>query len=519
MKTKNLFTCLGVASRKTWACLAIASRRRVLPVLLASLNLIPAGRVTAQTFTTLHSFTARSGSSPGTNSDGANPEAGLILSGHTLYGTAREGGSAGRGTVFAVNTDGTGFTNLHSFTAAFWTPPATPINSDGINPYAGLILSGNTLYGTAQQGGSSGKGTVFAVNTDGTGFTTLYSFTATTLPYGGSNSDGVYPYGALTLSGNTLYGTALSGGSSGGGTVFALNTNGTAFTTLHNCYTHVLEESQPYAGLILSGNTLYGTALSGGSSGRGTVFAVNTNGTGFTNLYSFTATSFPDSTNSDGASPWSGLILSGNTLYGTAAAGGSSHHGTVFAVNTDGTGFTTVHNFSALLGSNPNSPNSDGADPVAGLILSGTTLYGTAVNGGSSGYGTVFAVNTNGTGFTTLYSFTSGSDGANPQAGLILSGNTFYGTTEGGGSSGNGTVFSLSFRPQLTITPSGPYLILSWPTNVAGFDYTGYTLQSATNLGSPATWSTNSPAPVVIAGQNTVTNPITGAQQFYRLVQ
>jgi hypothetical protein len=60
---------------------------------------------------------------------------------------------------------------------------------------------------------------------------------------------------------------------------------------------------------------------------------------------------------------------------------------------------------------------------------------------------------------------------------------------------------------------------LRWPTNNAGYDYTGFTLQSTTNLGSPAVWSTNSPAPVVIGGQNTVTNPITGAQKFYRLVQ
>jgi uncharacterized repeat protein (TIGR03803 family) len=109
------------------------------------------------------------------------------------------------------------------------------------------------------------------------------------------------------------------------------------------------------------------------------------------------------------------------------------------------------------------------------------------------------------------------SDGANPSAGLVLSGNTLYGTAENGGSGGNGTVFSLSFRPQLTITPSGTNIILSWPTNVAGFDYTGYTLQSTTNLVSPAVWSTNSPAPVVIAGQNTVTNHATAPQQFFRL--
>src|SRR6516164_3503317 len=125
--------------------------------LIASLSLIPAGPVAAQTFTTLHSFTG---------SDGANPQAGLIVSGNTLYGTARSGGSSREGTVFSVNTDGTSFMTLHNF--AF---------SNGTLPFAGLILSGNTLYGTAVEGGTSGIGTVFAVNTDGMSFTTLYNFT------------------------------------------------------------------------------------------------------------------------------------------------------------------------------------------------------------------------------------------------------------------------------------------------------------------------------------------------------
>jgi hypothetical protein len=73
--------------------------------------------------------------------------------------------------------------------------------------------------------------------------------------------------------------------------------------------------------------------------------------------------------------------------------------------------------------------------------------------------------------------------------------------------------------PQLTIAPSGPNVLLTWPTNNAGYDYTGFSLQSTTNLYSSAIWSSNSPAPVVIAGQNTVTNSITGARQFFRLVQ
>src|SRR5258708_6814701 len=117
MKTnmKNLFTRLGVASREAW----------VLPALIAGLGLIPAGRMTAQTFTVLHSFVAVS--------DGASPYARLIASvwGNTLYGTTGYGGGSGQGTVFAVNTDGTGFTNLHSFTAT--SCDGCP-NSDGASP-------------------------------------------------------------------------------------------------------------------------------------------------------------------------------------------------------------------------------------------------------------------------------------------------------------------------------------------------------------------------------------------------
>ena len=92
----------------------------LLAALIVGLALIPPASVTAQTFTNLYSFPTTVANSSHTiysNSDGADPEAGLILSGNTLYGTADAGGSSGNGTVFAVNTDGTGFTNLHSFTA------------------------------------------------------------------------------------------------------------------------------------------------------------------------------------------------------------------------------------------------------------------------------------------------------------------------------------------------------------------------------------------------------------------
>jgi uncharacterized repeat protein (TIGR03803 family) len=256
----------------------------------------------------------------------------------------------------------------------------------------------------------------------------------------------------------------------------------------------------------------------GGTAGNGTVFALNTDGTGFTNLHSFTATSGSLATNSDGARPRTGLILSDNTLYGVAMFGGIAGYGTVFALNTDGTGFTNLHTFTA-------SGYSDGRSP-SGLILAGSTLYGTASDGGGGLSGTVFGLNTDGTGFANLHSFAmsysggqsiTNTDGSSP-SGLTLSGNALYGTAGNAGDWGNGTVFSISFPPQLTISASAGNVILTWPTNFAGFDYTGYKLQSTTNLLSPL-WNTNLPPPVVVNGQRTVTNPISGIRKFFRLSQ
>jgi uncharacterized repeat protein (TIGR03803 family) len=250
------------------------------------------------------------------------------------------------------------------------------------------------------------------MNTDGTGYTVLKHCTW---------SGGWGAYAGLTLSGSTLYGTTAHGDSSGNGTVFKVNTDGTSYTVLKDFTDYM---ANPQAGLTLSGSTLYGTTSGGGSSGVGTVFKVNTDGTGYTVL--------KHCTSSDGAGPQAVLALSGSTLYGTTSGGGSSGYGTLFKVNTDGTGYTVLKHCTS----------SDGANPRAGLTLSGSTLYGTTSGGGSSGYGTVFKVNTDGTGYAVLTHF-SGSDGAYPCAGLTLSGSTLYGTTSGGGSLGNGTVFKL----------------------------------------------------------------------------
>ncbi|HUB68674.1 MAG TPA: choice-of-anchor tandem repeat GloVer-containing protein [Candidatus Methylacidiphilales bacterium] len=359
--------------------------------------------------TTLHSFAAFASSGP-TNTDGSKPYASMILSGSTLYGTTSAGGSSGNGTVFKVNTDGSGFSTLYTFTGG----------SDGAVPVSSLVLSGNTLYGTASQGGS-GYGTVFKVNTNGSGFTILYSFT--------DQSDGANPLGGLVLSGSTLYGTT-NGDSGSPGTIFKISTSGTGFATVYG-FTGGSDGQAPEAALILSGNTLYGTASTEGDeeAEAGTVFKVNTDGSGFTLLYTFLA-------GDDGADPTSALVLSGSTLYGTTSEAGSGGAGTVFSVSTTGTNFTVLHGL---------SPASDGVDPNAGLVRSGSALYGAAVSGGSGGNGTLFSLSTSGGSFTNIHNFTAGNGGNSSLAGMILSDSTLYGTTYGSLGPGSfGTIFTIN---------------------------------------------------------------------------
>lgn len=469
--------------------------------LAAGLGLLPA-QIPAQTFTTLHSFSALNSS---TNDDGAFPWPALVLSSNTLYGTTYNGGASSNGTVFAVNTDGSGFTNLHTFSGRFGV---LHTNSDGAQPVAGLVLISNILYGTTGTAGPSGRGTIYALNTDGTGFTNLHTFKG--------NTDGAATTAKLILSSNVLYGASQGGGTNGLGIVFAMNTDGSGYTNLHNFATYIngtnSEGSQPLAGLAVSGTNLFGTGWSGGVWGNGAVFRINTDGTGFTNLHSFTA--MVSGTNSDGATPFGGLTVCGDTLYGVTLYGGAGGNGTLFKFNADGSGFTNFHSFTALI----NNTNSDGASPYGSLFLSGNTLYGTAPGGGALSNGTVFVVNTDGTGFKVLYNFTSyenntNSDGGAPVSG-ILSSNTLYGMAHLGGDGGSGTIFSLFIPPPLSIGLSGANTILSWPTNADGF-----TLQSTTNLADPASWSAVSPAPVNLNGENVVTNPASGGQIFYRLTR
>jgi uncharacterized repeat protein (TIGR03803 family) len=252
--------------------------------------------------TVLHSFT--------NDPDGAYPEAGLVqdMQGN-LYGTTLQGGSEGAGTVFKLDTTGKE-TVLYSFGSA---------GGDGTFLQAGLLLdSQGTLYGTTYTGGTHGDGTVFKVDKTGKE-TVLYSFT-------GMGGDGETPYyaGVVRDAPGNLYGTTVYGGASVFGTVFKVDSTGKE-TVLYSFTGGTKDGAYPEAGLVLDtqGN-LYGTTISGGAAGNGTVFKLDTSGKE-TVLYSFTGTK------GDGAAPQAGLVLDmQDNLYGTTTSGGASGEGTVF---------------------------------------------------------------------------------------------------------------------------------------------------------------------------------------------
>ena len=253
-------------------------------------------------------------------------------------------------------------------------------------------------------------------------------------------NDGEHPYAGLALAGSTLYGTTGDGGRFGQGTIFSIHTDGTGYTNLYSFGTVATDGRTPLAGLTLAGSKLYGTTQPSFGSGSGTMFAINTDGTGYTNLYSFG--SVADDGEMTGAS--AGLTLVGSRLYGVAPHGGyygasELGYGTVFAINTDGTGYTNLYRFGSVA--------NDGVLPFAGtLVLAGSTLYGTTETGlGGSSNGTIFAISMDGTGYTNLYSFGSvANDGATPLAGLTLAGSTLYGTTFYGGAFGAGAIFAIN---------------------------------------------------------------------------
>lgn len=366
--------------------------------------------------------------------DGAYPRGALTVGNDgDIYGTTENGGSNGVGTVFKLSTNLT-FTPLYSFQTN---------NIDGQHPEAALVEGNDgNFYGTASSGGANYCGTIFKITLTGV-LTNLHTFT-------GSGADGSGPTAPLIVGpdGN-FYGTTAHGGNQGVGTIFRITPQG-VWTNLHS-FGYGSNGNVPWAALVLGkdGN-FYGTTYGGGTFGYGTVFMMTSDGT-LTTLHSFT-------NGKDGGSPYAALVQGDNgDFYGTSQGAANlfastNSIGTIFEI-TPGGYLTTLYSFTNGI---------DGANPTAGLAL-GTNgnFYGAAavggiigwggpfesigrILGGTRGWGTIFTITQNGQ-FTPLFAFGGGSEGQNPGAGLIQATNgMFYGVTERGGTNDDGTVYQMS---------------------------------------------------------------------------
>ena len=390
------------------------------------------------------------GSSKGGSTDGASPMAGLVMdSTGNLYGTTYTGG-IGDGTVFKLTPPAT--------SGEPWTESVLLMfdGADGNQPLAGLITDAKgNLYGTTATGGAYDDGTVFELKAPSTKTGT---WTQSILLSLNGKADGFFPQADLLLDpvSGDLYGTAVGGGANGDGTVFELKppaSGGSWIETTLLSFDGIDGDQPAHTGLVADGTgNLYGTTYFGGtgygssSSGYGTVFELKPPATGgsWTESVLWNFEGAPDGRNPVGLTMYDGNLYGTTVIGGTGIGynGSSNGAGTVFELTSNGGSW----NESILDSFNGTT---DGLQTYGGVIAdSNGNLYGTTEYGGLYNYGTVFELTPTGTGGwdeQVLWSFNfNGSDGAQPQAGLIIDRNgNLYGTTVGGGTSAEGTVFEL----------------------------------------------------------------------------
>jgi len=237
-----------------------------------------------------------------------------------------------------------------------------------------------------------------------------------------NGKNGSQPQSILEDSHGNFYGTTLSGGAYGQGTVFEIQQDGKLITLVSFSGAN---GSGPEAGVILDkdGN-LYGTTKTGGANGKGTIFKITPDGK-FSTLASFDG--------KNGSQPTSGLLLGPDgSIFGSTEGGGANGKGTIFKVTPDGK-MTTMVSFDGT----------NGADPGSLVHGDDGNFYGTTNKGGPNGKGLVFKLTPDGK-LTTLLAF-DGKNGSFPNSGLVKTEDgVLYGTTQDGGPGGQGTAYSVT---------------------------------------------------------------------------
>jgi len=322
----------------------------------------------------------------GNSSNGFRPNGGLIkaLDGK-LYGTTTIGGADGNGVIFSVNADGTGFVRLHQFTDA-----------EGYNPSGKLLeASDGKLYGACRYGGPNDLGCIFRMNKNGSGFQVIYDYTTYT--------GGYSPVGGLVEQNGVLYGINFWPY----GSIFKINKDGSNYAELKIFASGGTDLTNPYNGLKLGRDYLYGSCGYGGAANKGGIFRIKPDGSSYQELHVFDGTT-------DGELPVATPQIARNgKLYGSTAFGGADGNGFLFRMDTTGTNFTILRALS----------NSDGGSPWTDMIqASDSLIYGGTFIGGSGGGGTIFKMNLDGTGFSVIKNFDITTEGQGVYSLLDLNG-------------------------------------------------------------------------------------------------
>jgi uncharacterized repeat protein (TIGR03803 family) len=340
---------------------------------------------------------------------------------------------------------------------------------DGLQPTGNIVRDseGNT-YGTTQYGGQFGQGVLYQVGPSGVE-TVLHNF-------GSSTYDGQYPTGLVADNQGNLYGTTTFGGShvhdgASFGTVFKMTPAG-VYSILYNFHATYTDASYPeVAPAVDAKGNLYGTTPSGGEYNRGTIYKLTPAGRE-TILYSFEANAFL---------PFEGLTLDhdGNA-WGTSSYGGNWNDGFIFEVSAAGA-YSVRFNFGSVSAGVFGPESSLTLDSAGHLYGTGTTYDGTYSGGGvykiSPGSGEIWKED-------VLLGFAN-YDGPNLGAGVTLDGaGNLYGTAAEGGTVGYGTVFELSPSGQLTTLFNFDYTHGSGPDNTLLLDSAGHLYGTTKNGGS-----------------------------------
>ncbi len=364
-----------------------------------------------------------------------------------LYGVTPIGGQFGGGSVFRFDTNGGNYSILRSF---------GPATNNGHVPAGSPVDGGDGfLYGTLGEGGGSGRGLVYKMQTNGAGFTVVRVFTT-------ASSDGNKPAGPLFLgSDGALFGTTVAGGQFQTGTVYRVTRDGSEFSILHAFEASGADGVNPETGVVeASDGLLYGMTRGGGPSDGGTIYRVDKFGipTSYQVLRQF------GSNPTGGTKPKGRLIEAADGyLYGTASAGGSSGNGTVFRMLKDGSGYSVLKHFTTETteGWQPNGRLTEGPDGL---------LYGVATSGGTSNSGGIFRIGKDGSSYALFASFgQQAGDGSVAAPGLALVAGTMFGVTSDGGASGIGTAFQVTAPPALPAFGSQPVSLVVTNGGVVSF--------------------------------------------------